>query len=91
MKAGCLKHLGSGNCLDEGLCVLDGRECPSSTGPCEVKLPSPLMYLICHLADYSFKSLTMDIIGASLSFVEEFEVHSVWQLFVCLVCIKSLF
>ena len=44
-----------------------------------------------HLADYSFKSLTMDIIGASLSFVEEFEVHSVWQLFVCLVCIKSLF
>lgn len=44
-----------GNCLDEGLCVLDGRECPSSTGPCEVKLPPALMYLICHLADYSFK------------------------------------
>ena len=54
MKAGCPKHLGSGNCLDEGFCVLDGRECPSPTGPCEVKLPSLLMYLICHLADYSF-------------------------------------
>lgn len=44
-----------------------------------------------HLADCSFKSLTMDIIGASLSFVEEFEVHSVWQLSACLVSIKSLF
>ena len=44
-----------------------------------------------HLADCPFKSLTMDIVGASLSFVEEFEIHSVWKLSACLVSIKSLF